>query len=207
MKNTINKLKNKTGTLVNGAMALAIVALIALGCTCNKNFDLANLGKESGDNRAISNTATDAARETDDTTTTPPATRADASKGAIPDDDELQYMAKTTLLDFNDALQKADFTSFHNNISKAWQKQISAEKFRQTFQDFIDKGVDISDINSEKASFSPAARIESVGRQKMLVVQGSYDISPAPTTFELKYIPEGKQWKLFGINVITKSFK
>ena len=88
-----------------------------------------------------------------------------------------------------------------------WQKQISAERFKQEFQAFIDKRVDISAISSEEASFSPAPSIDKVGNMKMLVMKGSYDISPSPTTFELKYIPDGKEWKLFGIDVRTKSFK
>lgn len=205
MKKIIDKLGDDNKTLVNGAMALFIVALIALGCTCNKSFDLSNIGKES-DNRTVSNTSNTVTKD-DDATTEVPATRANAAKGEMPSPEELQYMAKTTLLDFNSAIQKADFTDFHNNISKTWQKQLSPEKFKQEFQAFIDRKVDISDISSEKADFSPAPSIDSSSRVKMLIVQGSYDISPAPTTFELKYIPDGKEWKLFGIDVKTKSFK
>ncbi len=205
MKKTIDKFGNDNKTLVNGAMALFFVALIALGCTCGKDFDLSNIGKES-DNRTVSNTSNLSTKE-DDTPTKAPATKANAAKGEMPPQEELQYMAKTTLLDFNSAIQKADFTDFHNNISKTWQKQLSPEKFKQEFQAFIDRKVDISEVSSEKADFSPAPSIDSSGSVKMLIMQGSYDISPAPTTFELKYIPDGKEWKLFGIDVKTKSFK
>ena len=207
MRKTLNEFINERKALLDGSIALAIVLFIALGCTCGKNFDLGNLGKENSDNRTVANIETTPDRKPDDTTTEPPLTRADASKGEMPEEDELQYMTKTTLLDFNDAIQKADFSDFHDHISETWQKQLSAERFKQEFQSFIDKGVDISAISSEKADFSPAPDIEGAGRMKMLVLKGSYDISPAPTTFELKYIPEGKEWKLFGIDVRTKSFK
>lgn len=205
MKKTIDKISNGNQTLVNGVIAVFIVALIALGCTCGKDFDLSNVGKES-DNRTVSNTSNSDTKN-EDTKTKVPTKKADASKGEMPADDELQYLAKTSLLDFNDAIQKADFSDFHSRLSKTWQKQITAEKFKQEFQAFIDKGVDISAISSEEASFSPAASIDKAGGVKMLVMKGSYDISPSPTTFELKYIPEGKEWKLFGIDVRTKSFK
>jgi hypothetical protein len=204
MNKTTDKNSNNNKTLVNGAFALFIVALIALGCTCNKEWNLSNSGSES-DNRTISNTSNTDEKKED--TTKAPSKKADASKGEMPADDELQYMARTTLLDFNDAIQKGDFSGFHSRLSKQWQKQISAEKFKEEFQAFIDKGVDISDISSEKADFSPAPNIEKMGSMKMLVMKGSYDISPAPTTFELKYVPDGKEWKLFGIDVRTKSFK
>jgi hypothetical protein len=205
MKKITDKTGNNNKTLVNGVMALFMVALIALGCTCGKDFDLSNIGKES-DNRTVSNTSNSETKK-EDTKTKVPTKKADASKGEMPADDELQYLAKTSLLDFNDAIQKADFSSFHSNLSKTWQKQITAEKFKQEFQAFIDKGVDISAISSEEASFSPAPSIDKAGGVKMLVMKGSYDISPSPTTFELKYVPEGKEWKLFGIDVRTKSFK
>jgi hypothetical protein len=207
MENTFDKKENNGKALTNGAFALIIVALVALGCTCNKDFDFGRTGTGDNANSAVSNTGNDKDTTTDDTGLTAPAARADASKTEIPSEAELQYMTKTTLLDFNEAIQKGDFTDFHANISKTWRNQISAEKFKQTFQSFIDRGVDISDIRSEKATFSAPPGIEGVGRQKMLVMRGSYDISPAPTTFELKYIPEGKEWKLFGIDVRTKSFK
>lgn len=207
MKNKFDKTENNGKTLTNGVFALIIVAFIAFGCTCNKDFEFGKTGTSDNTDIAVSNTGIDKDTKTDDAGLTQPTTRADASKAEVPSDAEMQYMAKTTLLDFNKAIQKGDFTEFHGNISKTWRNQISAEKFKQTFQDFIDKGVDISDIRSERATFSAPPGIESVGRQKMLVMRGSYDISPAPTTFELKYIPEGKEWKLFGIDVRTKSFK
>ncbi len=207
MKNTIDKMGKDSKTLGNGAMALVIVALIALGCTCNKDFEFGKTGTDNSGNSAVSNTGSDSDTGNGDSTTTPPAVRADASKAEMPSEDELQYMTKTTLLDFNNAIQKGDFTEFHGNISKNWQKQISPEKFKQEFGVFIDKGVDISEIGSERATFSPAPGIAPGKLMKMLVVQGSYDISPAPTTFELKYIPDGKEWKLLGIDVKTKSFK
>lgn len=207
MKKMLKEFVVGKNTQTNGIFALFIIALIALGCTCNKNFDFANSGKNESDNRAVSNTETNTGTSTDDDSLTPPATRADASKGEVPTESESQYMAKKTLLDFNEAIQKADFTDFHGNISRTWQKQISAEKFKQEFQAFIDKGVDISEIKSKKAEFSPSPGIETVGRMKMLVMKGSYDIRPVPTIFELKYIPDGDDWKLFGIDVRTKSFK
>jgi hypothetical protein len=48
---------------------------------------------------------------------------------------------------------------------------------------------------------TPAIR-ESSGLE-LLEVDGSFPTSPNPTSFELKYIAEGKEWKLAGIFVRT----
>jgi len=38
---------------------------------------------------------------------------------------------------------------------------------------------------------------------RKLIAKGCYDVTPRPVKFVLKWIPEGKQWKLFGIEVDT----
>ena len=38
---------------------------------------------------------------------------------------------------------------------------------------------------------------------KKLIATGCYNISPRDTKFVLKWIPEAKEWKLFGIEVDT----
>lgn len=129
--------------------------------------------------------------------------KADASKTEIPEDAELQQMAKRDLLAFNDAVQQGDFAGFHSKISRLWQKQTTPERFNQAFGQFIEKKIDISDINSETAEFSPAPYIEKEGSLKKLIVEGKYPTYAPPVKFILKYIPEGKEWKLFGIEVDT----
>lgn len=143
---------------------------------------------------------------TSDVGTTPPAERADARKGEMPSDEELQYMTKTTLLNFNEAIQKEDFADFHGTISKTWQKQTTPDTFNTAFKEFMEKGVDISEIRDLEANFTPQPSIDKSKPAKVLQVEGNYETSPTPTRFVLKYIPEGKEWKLFAIEVYTRSF-
>jgi hypothetical protein len=196
MKKLVNEILFGKNSLVNGLIALSIIGLIGLGCFCNK--DKMGLGKN--DSSTPSSTAT--------ATPSPSATKeykkADASKNEIPSDDELQDMVKKTLLDFNKALQDEDFTDFHKTIAKRWQDQITPEKFKSSFQGFIDKNVDIGNIKSETASFDEDAKIDRSRGLKELTVKGKYDTSPLPCKFELKYVPEGKEWKLYGIEVDTR---
>lgn len=130
----------------------------------------------------------------------------DSSSGEVPSDSDLQSLTKTTLLDFNDAIQKGDFDDFHEKISETWQKEISPERFNQTFKSFIDNNVDISEIESIEADFSPTPRITKSRGEDLLKLDGSYDTNPEPTKFELEYVPEYGEWKLTRIRIRTKSY-
>lgn len=130
----------------------------------------------------------------------------DSSSGEVPSDSDLQSLTKTTLLDFNDAIQKGDFDDFHAKISETWQKEISPERFNQAFKSFIENNVDISEIESMEADFSPKPRITKSRGDDLLKLDGSYDTSPEPTKFELEYIPEDGEWKLTRIRIRTKSY-
>ncbi len=203
MKENLKKFVNSRNSLANGFLAIMVIVLIALGCTCKDKFN--NLG---GDNTNSSNSTID--KEDGDLSETPEKkeiVKADASKGEIPSDEELQEIVKTNLLNFNDAIQQKDFTNFHKTISEAWQKQVQPITFEDGFKSFIDKGVDISEIRSQKATFSPPPNLDKEQGLERLYVNGSYPTSPKPTTFKLQYIAEGKEWKLFAIEVYTSSFK
>lgn len=126
---------------------------------------------------------------------------ADASNDMIPSEDELQEMAQKTLIDFNDAIQAGDFTDFFQTISKLWQRQSSPAKLKDTFQVFVDRKMDFGEIRTMGADFTSKPRVDESKGFKELILKGRYDTSPNPTKFELKYTPEGKNWKLTGISV------
>lgn len=130
---------------------------------------------------------------------------ADSPKSAqdpdLPDDAELQTLVKTTLLDFNSAVQSGSFDSFHSSTSSYFQQQFTAARLEQQFGEFIRRKIDISDIASKQAAIKPA--FEDQNGIKVLNVNGSYPTSPA-VSFELQYIQEDVEWKLLSINVKTK---
>ncbi len=208
MKHFINKMLFGKDNRLSGVIALSIVAMIALGCTCGKNFDLGNLQSESNSSGSNRSNSSEPAFDDDNTTKGSKSpgkstTKADASKGEMPSDEELQEMAKATLLDFNAAVQKDDFTEFYETICEPWKKQVTAETLRKSFGEFVQKGIDISPISSLDAEFSPAPEIGREVGFKTLKLKGSYSTNPNKTKFELNYIPEGKEWKLSKIIVDT----
>ncbi len=137
----------------------------------------------------------------DSSPTTKSGEKSDASLGEIPQGDELQELVQNNLVQFNDAIQAADFTDFYPTISKLWQRQSSPAKLKEMFQTGIDNKMNFGEIRTMGANFSPKPRFDDSKGFKELIVEGSYDTSPTPTRFKLKYIPEGKEWKLSGIFV------
>ncbi len=196
MKKFAAELLFGNNAMYSGIIALLIVSAIALGCTCGKDF--ANMGKSDDDSTTASNTSS-----TSNTSSAPIVEKADASTGKVPADDQLQEMARTTILDFNGALQSEDFTAFHRTISKPFQKEASPARFKEVFKSFIDAGIDFSEVRTLPAYFRPTTIDKSRGA-KTLNLKGSYSTSPRATNFDLKYVPEGSDWKLIYIEINTK---
>ena len=200
MNKLIGKIINGKDNRLNGLIALGVVLSIALGCNCGRTFDLDNTSSTSntssdnpfGNSTTTSNTSTTRAGET----------KPDASKGAMPSDGEIQYLVRETMLDFNNALQQEDFNAFYSNISKQWQKQTSAESMKSSFQSFIDGQASFGEISDMTADIEDKKTRKQSG-YNVFDVKGKYSTSPIATTFDLSYVAEGKEWKLFKIQVYT----
>jgi hypothetical protein len=131
-----------------------------------------------------------------------PASGVAASSGEtkMPPDTELRALALDSLLAFNDAVQTNDFTRFHQQISAAWQEQITPAKLAEVFHDFVVKQINIAGIKNVQPIFNEPPQVDSNG---LLVISGYYPTKPARVVFRLKYIYEHPNWKLFGIKVNT----
>jgi len=123
----------------------------------------------------------------------------------IPSDAELQDLARTTMMDLNDAIQSGDFNAFHKKIVKKWQEQKTPEQLKAAFKDFVDnpEKFDFKVISEMKATFEPAPKFEPYGDDQALSLKGSYPTAPKVTKFEFKYFKEDGSWKLVNISVRT----
>jgi hypothetical protein len=200
MNKLIGKILNGKDNRLNGLIALGVVLSIALGCNCNRTFDLDNTTSSSNstsDNPFATNTSS-----SNTSTTRAGETKPDASKGTLPSDGEIQYLVRDTMLGFNEALQQEDFNAFYSNISKQWQKQTSAESMKTSFQSFIDGQASFGEIRDMTAEIEDKKTRKQSG-YNVFDVKGKYATSPIATTFDLSYVAEGKEWKLFKIQVYT----
>ena len=118
---------------------------------------------------------------------------------AIPSGAELKKLSDQSLMSFNSAVQKADFTDFYKSTAKLWQEQTTPEKLKAIFQTFIDRKFDMEGVITKRApTFDPAPKINGNG---FMEVNGVYDVKGDSLHFTLKYTDEGGAWKLVGINV------
>lgn len=130
-------------------------------------------------------------------------TKASVFDIGMPSASKLQEMTKTVLLDFNDAVQDADFSDFYSKICAPWQKQITAKEMEEVFKGFIDKKIDISNIKPLDAVFSAKPEIRTELGYKTLVLQGHYATTPNKVKFLLHFIDDNGEWKLSRIEVST----
>lgn len=194
MKKIIQKLLKDRNAKINLLLIFALLFTVGLGCTLNR-------GSSDSDDDVKKERKTD---EDDDSTTEDDEIEIDASTGKVPSEEALIYLAKTTMNDFAQATKDDDFEDFYDNLSEAWQKQTSPSKLEKLFKVFIENNGDVRKITSMEPELTGRARIRREAGFKMLNVNGYYDTSPRNVKFELKYIPEGKDWKLSGIRVNTK---
>jgi hypothetical protein len=202
MKNFVGKLFVGRNASFNVLLVLCVFVFVGLGCFgSGRNKD--DNPTPAVNNSSKDNSNKDNTNKKEDSTPKPVTKKANAAKWEVPEEDEMQEMTRTALMDFNEAVQDGDFADFHTKISKTWQKQTTPEKFNQAFGEFINKKVDISNISSSEPQYSPDPSVLTDLGAKKLIAKGCYDVSPRPVGFTLKWIPEGKEWKLFGIEVDT----
>jgi hypothetical protein len=171
---------------LSGILALCIVALIALGCTCGKNLDLANLGKNA--NTKSSSTSTDE----------------DTFEG-MPSKEYLDAIIAETTADFNYAIAVNDFSSMYAKASPDFKSTYTEQEFKDYFKDFVNKRKMIGPILSKAVSMdpelSPAPSIRQEQGLDILVVKGKYPTKPVPVTFEYEYVKRNDEWKLLKLVV------
>jgi hypothetical protein len=193
---TIKQLLFGTSSKINGLIAFMIVASIALGCTCGKNFDLANMGKDKDNGTNSTRTANSdfnsSSPTDDDDDTAPSKTRVDS-------------LVKATTKDFAAAIDSGDFSTLYGNSSKEFQSTYTEDQTKEVFKVFVTSKKRVTPI-LEKAltlepdySAPPSYRTEQ-GHQ-IIVANGKYATKPLPTNFEYEFIENDGDWKMLKLIV------
>lgn len=124
-----------------------------------------------------------------------------AFRGQVPEPATIRDMVRTSLTDFNKALQSGDFAAFHKTLAMPFREQFSAERIKDTFQAFMDRKIDLRGALGLDPVFSPEP---AIGARQVLRVAGYFPSTPSRLHFDLKYVPEGGTWKLLAISVNVK---
>jgi hypothetical protein len=127
------------------------------------------------------------------------ATREEAPAGTALDQAAMKRLALRSLLDFNEAIRRADFTSFHAGLARPMREKFTPQQLREVFKTFVDQKIDLTPIGAVEPVFeSREARPSASGE---LALKGRFPTRPSEVQFDLAYITEGGEWRLIGINV------
>ncbi|HBE83783.1 MAG: hypothetical protein JNK51_13120 [Blastocatellia bacterium] len=190
MKQIISNLIMGKDSKVSGAIAIGIISLIVLGCTCGKNLDLGNISSESNSSRTASNDST-----TSDT-------KAD---GSLPSESVIQALVRETTTDFARAIDTGDFSSIYEKSSSDFQSTYTEDQMKDAFKTFTNQKSRVVPI-LERASgmtseFSPAPYVRTEKGLSILVINGKYPTKPIPVRTEYEYVFRGGEWKMLKLIV------
>lgn len=100
---------------------------------------------------------------------------------------------------FADAVAQRDFTGFHQGVSSLWRAQVTPAQLQQAFQSFIENDVNLSVLKQ----LEPNIRSGAFDEDGAFRVDGLYPTRPNAFSFSYRYIYEGVDWKLVGVDVKT----
>ncbi|HEY7608852.1 MAG TPA: hypothetical protein VIF14_06435 [Alphaproteobacteria bacterium] len=130
-------------------------------------------------------------------------TREEAPGGAALDQAAMKRLALRSLLDFNEAVRRADFTSFHAGLARPMREKYTPQQLLSVFQAFVDQKIDLTPIGAVEPIFeSGEAR---AGRGGELALKGRFPTRPSEVQFELTYVMDGGEWRLISIDVRVRS--
>lgn len=182
MKTLLRSLFVGSNGLVSGLIALAVVLSIALGCTCNKNFDLANIGKD------------------DNNSSSPASNSSSTSSDSVPSNAVVEGLVKETLDKFAEAVDTGDFSDLHSSASQDFQSSYTVSQMATAFKSYTDKKkivVPIMDkAQNMSASFKRDPSIRTEKSLKVLMAEGEFATKPYKVRFDFEYVNRGGEWKL-----------
>lgn len=181
MKNLITELVFGRNAKLSGAIALAVVLSVALGCNCGKDFDLSNLAKNANTG-GFSNSSND------------------RSDGSVPSDTVVEGLIKETMSEFADAIDTGDFNPIYNNASSDFQGTYTVDEMKTAFKSYTDKKKVVvpilRKIEGIDAEFDSPPSIRTEKSLNILVAKGKFKTKPFQTRFDYEYVMRGGEWKL-----------
>jgi hypothetical protein len=116
----------------------------------------------------------------------------------IPSDDEQDVLVRTTLMTFNDANMTGNYAVLLAKSSRQFQSQITADRLSAAFEPFRNNELFFESAVSAHRDSQDKPTIDSEGA---LVLTGVLKSDDMQVKYRLRFVQNGKLWKLLGINV------
>ncbi len=181
MKSLINELLFGKNAKLSGLIAIAVIGTFVLGCNCGKNFDLANLGKESN-------------------STTASNTNSEPSSDSVPSNSVVESLVKDTISQFSAAVDSGDFSDLHANASKDFQASYTVDQMTTAFKSYTNKKSTVvpimKKVGATSAVFKRPPAIRSEQNLNILMAEGEFKTKPFKVRYDFEYVMRGGSWKL-----------
>ncbi len=188
MKKTLFGVLFRKSNLLNGLIAVIMIASIALGCTCGKGLDLGNIS-QSGNSSTTSNS--------DDTTSD--------SNSEVPSSSTCQAMVHELTSDFARAVDTNDWSDIYEKASTDFQNTYTEDQMKNAFKVFVDKKRVVKPVldktDSMSPDFSPSPYIRTEKGLSILVLNGKFATKPVPLNFEYEFVNRSGEWKMLKLIV------
>ncbi len=116
----------------------------------------------------------------------------------IPSDNEQDVLVRTALMTFNDANMTGNYAVLLAKASRQFQTQITADKLASAFEPFRANELFFESVVDAHRDASEKPMIDSEGA---LVLVGVFKTDDMQVKYRLRFVQNGKMWKLLGINV------
>jgi hypothetical protein len=214
MKKIINKVLFGKDTKLSGFIALTVIMLIALGCTCGgldkfkENSSASSSDNKSSKSDSTSNSSKDSPFPSDSSTPKKEATPGKKSSDKdMPSDEETNSLVKDLVQQFRNGVENEDFADMRNSASTAFKKTYTTEKVNQGFDVFIKAkervGTVLEDVGELTPEYTDTPIITKKNGFKILTANGTFATSPT-TTFKTSFVLEKGEWKMLTIEMIIK---
>jgi len=122
-----------------------------------------------------------------------------------PTNEEVQKLAKETMADFTESLEKDDFEIIRKKASRDFQRQFSAEKIKDSFDYFVErKSIAVpvfQEIQDTQPKFDPTPAMTETGEKYVLQTRGNFFTQDRTVNFHFEYLREDGEWKLIKIEI------
>ncbi len=123
-------------------------------------------------------------------------------KPKIPDQIELNQMAKEIIMALGNSINNKDFSEFYSIISYTWNKQTKPKELRKAFVSFEENNINLNDfVNQTEPIFD---KVPVIDEDNLLVLNGYFPLQGIKLKFLMKFIYEHPKWKLIAINIKTE---
>jgi hypothetical protein len=226
MNKIINQILWGKDAKLSGFIALTVIMMIALGCTCgnldkfkddakdNKSSTTDNKSttsdnKSSKDDSSKNTSSKDSPFPSADDATPKKADKSDegqkkSSDKDMPSDSETESLVKDLIQQFRNGVENEDFTDMREASSTAFKKTYTTNQIKTSFDVFIKNkervGTILEGVDELTPEYTVTPSISVKNGYKVLTANGDFATSPV-TTFNTSYVLEKGSWKMLTIEI------